>query len=52
MFLLLLSSFVHTISTLTFRTIGQASWPYQDTVIIIFKMAFKRAAMISCAKLI
>ena len=40
---------VYTISTLTFRTIAQASLPYQDAVIIIFKMAFKKAAMISCA---
>ena len=41
---------IHTISTLTFRTIAQASFLYQDAVIIIFKMAFKKAAMISCAK--
>ena len=41
---------IHSISTLTFRTIAQASMPYQDAVIIIFKMAFKKAAMISCAK--
>ena len=41
---------IHTISTLTFRTIAQVSLPYQDVVIIIFKMAFKKAAMISCAK--
>ena len=41
---------IHTISTLTFITIAQASLPYQDAVIIIFKMAFKKAAMISCAK--
>ena len=41
---------IHTISTLTFRTMAQASLPYQDAVIIIFKMAFKKAAMISCAK--
>ena len=42
---------IHTISTLTFRTIAKACLPYQDAVIIIFKMAFKKAAMISCAKL-
>ena len=42
--------FIHTISTLTFRTIARASLPYQDVVIIIFKMAFKKAAMISSAK--
>ena len=41
---------IHTISTLTFRTIGQASFPYQDEMIIIFKMAFKKAALVSCAK--
>ena len=41
---------IQTISTLTFRTIAPASLPYQDAVIIIFKMAFKKAAMISCAK--
>ena len=41
---------IHTVSTLTFRTIAQASLPDQDAVIIIFKMAFKKAAMISCAK--
>ena len=41
---------IHTISTLTFRTIAQASLPYQDAVIIIFKMAFNKAAMSSCAK--
>ena len=41
---------IHTISTLTFRTIAQASLPYQDAVIIIFRMAFKKAAMISCAQ--
>ena len=41
---------IHTISTLTFRTFTQASLPYQDAVISIFKMAFKKAAMISCAK--
>ena len=41
---------IHTISTLTFRTIAQASLPYQDTIIITFKVAFKKAAMISCAK--
>ena len=50
MFLVLLSSLIHTVSTLTFRTIAQASLSYQDAVIIIFKMAFKNAAMISCAK--
>ena len=38
---------IYTFSTLT---IAQASLLYQDTVIIIFKMAFKKAAMISCAK--
>ena len=42
--------FIHTISTLNFRTITQASLPYQDAVIIVFKMSFKKAAMISCAK--
>ena len=41
---------IHTINTLTFRTIAQASLPHQDAVIIIFKMAFKKAAIISCAK--
>ena len=41
---------IHTVSTLTFRTIAQASLPNQDAVIIIFKMAFKKAAIISCAK--
>ena len=41
---------IHPISTLTFRTIAQDSLPYQDVVIIIFKMAYKRAAMISFAK--
>ena len=40
----------YTISTLTFITIAQARLPYQDAVIIIFKMAFKKAAMTSCAK--
>ena len=50
MLLVLFSSLIHTISTLTFRTITQASLPYQGAVIIIFKMAFKKAAMISCAK--
>ena len=43
-------SLIHTISNLTFRTITHASLPYQDALIIIFKMAFKKAAMISCAK--
>ena len=38
---------IHTISFLTFRTITHASLPNQDAVIIIFKMAFKQAAMIS-----
>ena len=42
--------FIHTISTLNFRTITRASLPYQDAVIIVFKMSFKKAAMISCAK--
>ena len=42
--------FIHTISILNFRTITQASLPYQDAVIIVFKMSFKKAAMISCAK--
>ena len=41
---------IHAISTLTFKTISQASLPYQDAVIIIFKIAFKKAAMISCIK--
>ena len=41
---------IHTISTLTFRAIAQASLPDQNAVIIIFKMTFKKAAMISCAK--
>ena len=49
-FVLYFQVLIHTISTLTFRTIAQASLPYQDAVIIIFKMAFKKAAMISCAK--
>ena len=39
-----------TIRTLTFRTITQASLPNQDAVIITFKMAFKRAAIIYCAR--
>ena len=41
---------IHTISSLTFRIITKVSLPYQDAVIIIFKMALKSAAMISCAK--
>ena len=40
----------HTFSTLTLRTIAYSSLPYQNAVIIIFKMAFKKAAMISCTK--
>ena len=41
---------IHTINTLTFRTITQASLPYKDAVIIIFKMTFKKAAMMFGAK--
>ena len=49
-FLFYFQVLIHTISTLTFRTIAQASLPYQDAVIIILKMAFKKKAIISCAK--
>ena len=50
MFLVYFQVLIHTISTLTFRTIAQASLPSQDALIIIFKMAFKKAVMISWAK--
>ena len=41
---------IHTVSTLTFRTTAQASLLYQNSLFIIFKMVFKKAAMISCVK--
>ena len=41
---------INTISTLTFRIITQASLLHQDAVIITFKMAFKKAVMISRVK--